>query len=337
MRNQSWSHAAAGMALGALGAWLGIAAVRGHDGLAPLFLSLSAGLAVIAIAALRDRHRGGRDRLQLKASGRLRVPPAREAGPAPEDDRSALVGHEMKNYLCTLKGNARLLRQRVTVRDQVILDRIDRVVEKLESFSRGLGAAGNAATGMGEPVPFRPVDAARTCARTHFHKRMADFRFGDDPHATEMLCDPGRFEQVLLNLYANALEAGARRIETEAIRDQDRLLIRVEDDGQGCAREDLQRIFEPFFTTKTGPARRGLGMFIVQSIVENHRGRVRVAAKNGGADGRTGLIFTLEFPLPARKPEAVRPIPLLEAELPAEETWMLAAPAHLSSLESPLR
>jgi hypothetical protein len=98
----------------------------------------------------------------------------------------------------------------------------------------------------------------------------------------------------------------------------------------------LQRIFEPFFTTKTGPARRGLGMFIVQSIVENHKGRVRVAAKNGGADGRTGLIFTLEFPLPARKPEAIRPIPLLEAELPAEESWMLAVPAHLSSLGSPL-
>jgi signal transduction histidine kinase len=235
----------------------------------------------------------------------------------------------MKNYLCTLKGNAHLLRQRVTGRDRLILDRIDRVVEKLESFTRGLAVAGDAATGIGEPVPFRPIEAALACARTHFHKRMGDFRFTERTQAAEMLCDPGRFEQVLLNLYANALEAGARRVDTEVIRDRERLLIRVEDDGQGCAREDLRRIFEPFFTTKSGPARRGLGMFIVQSIVENHGGRVRVAAKNGGSDGRTGLIFTLDFPLPVPNPEATLPSPLMEAQVPVEESWLLVPPVCL--------
>jgi hypothetical protein len=329
MWNDGWIHAVAGMALGALGAWLGIATAQGSDAMMfPILGFMTAGLAAAGVAIL-----GGRLWPRLwAASGPIAPPagftasPAREGSSPSTDDGPALLGHEMKNYLCTLKGNARLLRQRVNGRDQAILDRIDRVVEKLESFTRGMAVSGDAATGLGEPVPFRPVDAARACARTHFHKRMGDFRFSEDTQAAEMLCDPGRFEQVLLNLYANAMEAGARRIDTEVRRDHERLLVRIEDDGVGCAREDLQRIFEPFFTTKTGPARRGLGMFIVQSIVENHGGHVRVAAKNGGADGRTGLIFTLDFPLPVRIPEAARPVPLLEAEAPAEESWLLVPP-----------
>ena len=103
---------------------------------------------------------------------------------------------------------------------------------------------------------------------------------------------------MFLNLYSNALEAGASRVITSMRKVENRIRICIEDDGKGCAVEDLARIFEPFFTTKTGPARRGLGMFIVQSIVENHGGRIKVQSKNGVKEGIHGLIFTLEFPFP---------------------------------------
>jgi hypothetical protein len=80
-------------------------------------------------------------------------------------------------------------------------------------------------------------------------------------------------------------------------RNGDRLQVFVEDDGKGCAPEDLERIFEPFFSTKSGPARRGLGMFIVQAIVENHGGRIKVQSKNGTGEGAHGLVFLLDFPM----------------------------------------
>jgi hypothetical protein len=68
-------------------------------------------------------------------------------------------------------------------------------------------------------------------------------------------------------------------------------------------------------------------MFIVQSIVENHGGMVKVRTKNGGADGRTGLIFTLTFPQPPVSPvvNAV-PAPLDLAGAPDEMAWLLPEP-----------
>jgi two-component system, NtrC family, sensor kinase len=73
--------------------------------------------------------------------------------------------------------------------------------------------------------------------------------------------------------------------------------MKVEDDGVGCHPGDLVRLFEPFFTTKAGPARRGLGMFVVQSIVESHGGKISVQSKNGCFHNAHGLVFTLDFPI----------------------------------------
>lgn len=225
-----------------------------------------------------------------------------------EEERNgeaALLGHEMKNYLCTLKGNASLLRQRIQGNDRIIIDRIDRVVEKLESFTRTMGK-GPDATACGLFWGVRMGDVAAFCMKTHFHRHSDGFTWDVQADAPTLLGDPGRLEQMFLNLYSNSLEAGALRMHTTIRRDGNNLLVRIEDDGKGCTREDLNRIFTPFFTTKEGPARRGLGMFIVQSIVENHGGSIVARTKNGTAAGN-GLIFTLKFPisLPVReeKPE----------------------------------
>lgn len=217
------------------------------------------------------------------------------------EGNAALLGHEMKNYLCTLKGNARLLRQRIQGSDRIIIDRIDRVVEKLESFTRTMGKAPDA-TGCGLFWGVNMGDVARFCMKTHFHRNSDGFTWDVQADAPTLLGDPDRLEQVFLNLYANSLEAGAQQMHTTIRRDGNNLRVRIEDDGKGCARDDLDRIFTPFFTTKEGPARRGLGMFIVQSIVENHGGTIKARTKNGTAAGQ-GLVFTLSFPIsiPARK------------------------------------
>jgi len=88
-----------------------------------------------------------------------------------QSEDAALLGHEMKNYLCTLKGNARLLRQRIKGTDRTIIDRIDRVVEKLESFTLDMAHAPNGnATASRQLRPMRLEDAAKACVTTHFHK-----------------------------------------------------------------------------------------------------------------------------------------------------------------------
>ena len=326
----NWKNGIAYMAFGAFSAYLGMWTLNGGDAWMPMLWTLGLGLAGAGIL-LRGRYPFAQPARSYRAemwNGRQEAPLA--AAPAPvREERSgeaALLGHEMKNYLCTLKGNASLLRQRMPTADQVIIDRIDRVVAKLESFTRGMAEA-HAATATGVLWHVRLKEASQACSRTHFHKDAETFSWEGGDETSTLLCDPDRLDQVFLNLYSNSLEAGASKVKTSVRREKGRLSIRIEDNGRGCAEEDLTRIFEPFFTTKQGSVRRGLGMFIVQSIVENHGGKVRVRTKNGGADGRTGLIFTLEFPLPPvvpAAPEAFAPLAL--AGSPTEVAWLLPEP-----------
>jgi signal transduction histidine kinase len=253
---------------------------------------------------------------------------------AKSQNDEALLGHEIKNYLCTLKGNAHLLRQRGATGEQAsILDRIDRVVEKLEGFAKNLGnpnesqiqdkplthfSAGldnskqvkkqTAKPREGNRAPMKIGEVASECVGTHFHNSRDSFIWNAQEEGAEILGDADRLEQVFVNLYKNAREAGAIKIETHIRREGNQLLVTVEDDGVGCNSQAIKKIFEPFYSTKSGPIRRGLGMFIVQSIVESHGGRIRVQTKNGFSDNIHGLVFTMEFPI---RPEVSVPVRVL--------------------------
>lgn len=104
--------------------------------------------------------------------------------------------------------------------------------------------------------------------------------------------DSGLLQQALLNLVLNAIQAtprgGSVRISLSEI--EDRVLLTVEDSGQGIPEALRGRIFEPFFTTKeTGS---GLGLPLVHSIVLQHAGVISIAdSKLGGA------ALTLTLPL----------------------------------------
>lgn len=88
--------------------------------------------------------------------------------------------------------------------------------------------------------------------------------------------------QVWTNLLHNALQAtaGKGRI-TLRVREEERLVVEVEDDGPGIPTSYLPRIFEPFFTTKSAGEGSGLGLSICRQIVEEHGGGIRVDSRPG--------------------------------------------------------
>ena len=121
---------------------------------------------------------------------------------------------------------------------------------------------------------------------------------------------PGPLEQVVANLFANALlhgcvAGGPGRIRVSAhALDARQVCIEVADDGQGIAADDLSRIFEPFFTTRRNRGGTGLGLHIVHQIVtEVLGGRIQVHSRRADAagDGPSGTCFSLY--LPRRGPE----------------------------------
>lgn len=85
------------------------------------------------------------------------------------------------------------------------------------------------------------------------------------------------WERVLVNLFVNAAEAGAREVRIRAQAGE----IVITDDGPGIAPELLPLIFQPHVSTK--PMLSGLGLYVVRSIVEQSGGSVEVS--NGAAGG----------------------------------------------------
>jgi signal transduction histidine kinase len=90
--------------------------------------------------------------------------------------------------------------------------------------------------------------------------------------------DAAGWERVLVNLFLNSAQAGAKNIHIQARSNE----IVVSDDGPGISAELLPRIFLPRVSTKSIIS--GLGLYVVQSIVEQNGGTVDAAnGPNGGA------------------------------------------------------
>ena len=112
-----------------------------------------------------------------------------------------------------------------------------------------------------------------------------------------VVADKHYIGQVLVNLIINSIHYGKENGSTRIrFRDLlDRVLVEVEDNGQGIAKEDLPRVFERFYRTDKGRSREqggtGLGLAIVKHIVEAHGERITVRSELGA--GST-FSFTLK-------------------------------------------
>jgi signal transduction histidine kinase len=105
------------------------------------------------------------------------------------------------------------------------------------------------------------------------------------PGLPAVLVDGDKMRQVFLNVLRNseeALESGGHitvSIDTVTEGGQNKIRVRITDDGPGVPEKDRENIFEPFFTTK--PAGFGLGLANARKIVEQHNGTIKLARKRG--------------------------------------------------------
>jgi len=117
----------------------------------------------------------------------------------------------------------------------------------------------------------------------------ASLRIEMDSPPIPLLANSTALASAINNLLANALQAGATQLLVSAHRAGDDVLVRVVDNGRGMSRELLARIFEPFYTTRSNGT--GLGLAVVQSVVQAHQGKIEVASVEG-----EGSCFTLRLP-----------------------------------------
>ena len=105
----------------------------------------------------------------------------------------------------------------------------------------------------------------------------------------------GELNQVWLNLLDNAIDAapdtGDGRIEVQARREGDSVVVRIRDNGQGIPADVQSRIFDPFFTTKPVGEGTGIGLDIARRIVRRHDGAIDFSSKPGQTE------FCVRFPV----------------------------------------
>jgi two-component system, NtrC family, sensor histidine kinase HydH len=101
------------------------------------------------------------------------------------------------------------------------------------------------------------------------------------PELPEAYFDQAQIKQVLLNLIKNAWEAipGEGSISITTGVEKNRIMVSIEDTGTGIPGDKLEEIFNPFFTTKDKGT--GLGLAVIQRIVQDHQGDIRVDSEPG--------------------------------------------------------
>ena len=208
------------------------------------------------------------------------------------------IAHDFNNLLMGIQGNISLSLLEIDPASAVSenLQKIDQYVKSGVDLTRQL--LGYARGGKYE-VSFVDLnellnEQTQLFARTN---KEIVFRTNYAPQLWAAEVDPGQIEQVILNLYMNALQAmptgGTVTIRTQnkvihkeqfvpyQIRAGSYIKITVEDSGVGMDEKTQQRIFDPFFTTREMGRSTGLGLASVYGIIKNHGGFINVSSRKG--------------------------------------------------------
>jgi signal transduction histidine kinase len=227
---------------------------------------------------------------QLIASGRL----------VSVGEITASLAHEFNNPLGVMMGFAQDLRSEKH-RDHpdyrplsIIYEegkRCEKIVADLLEFSRPQKAE------LKEMRPRESIDKALSFVRARLYGQKIDVNVEVPPDVPTLIADPVQIEQVLVNLFLNAIDAmpqggtlSVRAAHTEGPAGE-RVQFTITDTGDGIAEESLRRIFQPFFTEKKRTG-MGLGLPICKRIVQNHGGTIAVASEVA-----KGTTFTICLPL----------------------------------------
>jgi signal transduction histidine kinase len=112
-----------------------------------------------------------------------------------------------------------------------------------------------------------------------------------------ILAEKNSLQQVLTNLLINAMDAlqekrqDHSKILVKTLMKDDQVCLEVKDNGPGIPKEIRERIFDPFFTTKGPEKGTGLGLAIIDSILHQHKAKIRLDSESG-----TGTTFVVSFP-----------------------------------------
>ena len=209
---------------------------------------------------------------------------------------SAGIAHEIRNPLNSISLFVQLMRQTTTEPDQLEhqakilkeVDRIDTIIRKLLDASRRTRV-------ISPSVQISQVidNVIETfSAQIEARRIRIDRKYPEATRLPSITADPTELEQIFTNLFLNAMDAMNRggRLGIDICEQEERVIVRVSDSGNGIDHDVLPSIFEPFFSTKSRGT--GMGLPVAQRIARMYEGTMEVEQTSP-----EGTVFRLEFPV----------------------------------------
>lgn len=215
------------------------------------------------------------------------------------------VSHDLRSPLATITGVlTSVLEEGDLLSEQVRRELLENAKEEAARLNRFVGNLLDITRleARGAVLKRAPCDVQDLigCALAAIERqqkgRSVDVKLAPDLPLVAM--DMALMNQVLINLLDNAFKYSPSdgAVEISAHCSDERLIIRVADEGPGVPEEELKRIFEKFYRIPVpeGVKGTGLGLSICNGIVEAHGGRIWAGNQAGG-----GFMVTVEIPLQA--------------------------------------
>ncbi|QPC45713.1 sensor histidine kinase [Mangrovibacillus cuniculi] len=205
-------------------------------------------------------------------------------------EMAAGAAHEIRNPLAVIHGFLTIMEQSFSaeMRNEYYLPLIQKEIKRINLIIEEMLLLAK----PGAPIMRKSkiIDVLNELIPLYDMEQNVQFQI--DICDMELYIDPKQMKQVFHNLFRNSLEAmntkGTISIWSEHLDGTYKVLIK--DNGPGMSEETIQKMFEPFYSSKESGT--GLGLTIIQRIMENHDGRIELQESN-----HQGTTFVLVFPV----------------------------------------
>jgi len=204
------------------------------------------------------------------------------------------MAHEIRNPLGSIQGSLEILKEDYKEGDKKAeflnilfkeIKRLNRVVTDFLSYARPSKPALvscdlNQLIQESLSIVKPEADKKQIALSTYFNTKLPQIQ-----------ADLSQLKQAFLNLLLNSLQAfdTAGEISVSSEVNHGWITVEIKDSGPGISPENLPKVFIPFFTTKKEGV--GLGLGIVERIIQNHQGKITVESQTG-----KGTVFTIKLP-----------------------------------------
>ncbi|MCW8932012.1 MAG: ATP-binding protein [Gammaproteobacteria bacterium] len=239
------------------------------------------------------------------------------------------VAHELNNPLGNVLSSCQLLKEELDTADRDLLidwlEQIDSETMRAHKIVNALKDFGRQQDFVIESIQLSEL-IDNTLLLLHNDLKRLPKVLKDIPDEVFVNVDRQRFQQVLINIIKNSIDAGdeTNQIELKAEFCWDHsctlpeeahvigelkkslnsnlpfTILRIKDQGNGMDKETMEHIFDPFYTTKSPGNGMGIGLYIVQEIIREHSGEIGVISQPSPqpSQSKRGTEFIIRLPYP---------------------------------------